>query len=392
MNLIIDEFNSVTGFSAFGNASIITPENEISDFIAGPDNVKSVQFEFQGSGDYIEKTGLSIDVSSYDYAICHFYSSFNKYTKGIYKIAFNDTHEFEIDTFNYMIDQYFRLNEVSTITKIKITYLGSGTDRLICSHCLAVYDEIPLDIWKAVQDLIEKEFTVKRGEGFLLGNITTASGEEGIALKQINDTALEYIDRYSVIKIKDGVNEESHVLDENNERIFTLGKLLDGSTIVNNFTNANLYLTIPVRYGNKQKEYNVPSIAITGFSPTAILRGGKIETVFNTKESGTTYARQEDQIYQYFIQVACIDRFESENLTFMSKIVRDVIAREILWISGQKFDIDFNSEPEFIELTDTENPITGLVYTIKLELKEEIWINQKLPQTISQNLTIAPRN
>jgi len=387
MNLVIDEFNSVTGFTAYNNATVVGTV-EISDFIAGYHNTESVQFSFTDSGDYIEKDGLSIDVSDYSYVVCHFYSSFNKNTSGLYTIAFNDSHEYEIDLFPYMIDQYFRLDEISTIEKIKITYYGTSFDRLICSHCLAVLDEIPVDIFISIQDLIETEITELIGNGFSLGTLDADSGDDEIALNQLADTALTYIDRHSVIKIEDGVNSETHVLEDNDERYFKLADGLDGDEIVNDFTDANCYLTIPVRYGVNQQIYNTPSISITGYTPNPILRGGKVETVFNTKEDGSAYARKDDQIYEYMFQVACITRMENDILTFMSQLVRNVIARKILWINGQKYDISFNGEPEFIELEGYDSPIVGLIYIIKLEVKEEIWTNQKLVKLISQNLTV----
>lgn len=388
MNLVIDEFNSTTGFIAYNNASIVGTV-EISDFIAGYNNTASVQFEFSGEGDYIEKDGLSIDVSDYSYAVCHFYSSFSKMTSGLYTIAFNDIHEFEIDLYPYLTFQYFALNEISTIEKIRITYYGTSLDRLICSHCLAVLDEIPVDMFVSIQNIIETEINDLIGDGFLLGTLDANSGDSQIALNQLAYTALEYIDRYSVIKIDDGVNSEVHVLEDNDERYFELEDAEDGNEIINDFTDANCYLTIPVRYGVKQQIYNTPSINITGYTPTPILRGGKVETVFTTKESGTSYERKDDQIYEYRFQVACITRMENDIMTFMSKLVRDIIARKILWINGQKYDISFDGEPEFIELEGYDNTIVGLVYTIKLEVKEEIWKNQKLPKLISQNLTIT---
>lgn len=388
MNLVIDEFNSITGFLAYNTASIVGTVT-IPDFIAGPNNTASTQFAFLTSGDYIEKDGLSIDVTSYDYIVCHFYSSFNKNTSGLYTIAFNDTNEYEINLFPYLTFQYFSLAEITTIEKIKITYYGTSLDRLICSHCLAVADEIPVDIFISIQDLIQTELTTQIGDGFLLGIIDANSGDDEIALNQIAYTALEYIDRYSVIKIDDGVNSETHVLEDNDENYFKLAKDEDGDEIINDFNDANCYLTIPVRYGTKQQIYNTPSISITGYTPEPILRGGKVETVLTTKENGTAYARPDDQIYRYKFQVACITRMENDILTFMSQIVRDVIAREILWINGQRYDIYFEGEPEFVELEGFDNTIVGLIYVITLEVKEEVWNNVKLSKLVSQNLSVS---
>lgn len=392
MNIVIDELNSNTGFTASGTASIIVPENGIEDFIAGPDNSASVQFQFRQNGDYVEKTGLNIDVSNYQYAVCHFYSSFNKLTTGKFTLMLDDTHTFDIDTFPYLEDNYFRLDEINTITKIRITYTGNELDRLMCSHCLAVVDELPVDIFLSTQKLIEKEIFRRIGKGYLLGTVTANIGEEGIALNQISYNALQYIDRYAVIEIDDGTNSEKHVLEENDENYFSFGKLIDGETIQNNYTNANVYLIIPVRYGVKQLEYNTPSIAITGFAPVPVLRGGKIETVLTTREPGTVYTRFNNQIQQHQIQVTCIDRFESELMAFMSQVIRDVIARETLWINGQRYDTYYEGQPEFIAFEEADNPISGLTYTMQLEIKEEIWPNVKLPRTISQNLTVQIQN
>lgn len=398
MNIVIDEFNSNTGFSAFNTAQILT-ENELTNFIAGKDNTKSCLFEFKSSGDYIEKTGLTIDVTDYNYIVCHFYSSFNKY-KGaelrdqsdfVYTITFNDTQDpFYIPLYSTLSDITFDIQDITTITKIKIEYLGTTLDRLFCSHCLAIYDELPLDVFLSTQSLIQDELTDKIGKGFLLGTINAAANDDIIEMQQINYQNLKYIDRYAVVNIDDTINTETHVLDNNDERFMKLGKDFDGQRVVNTYSNANIYLTVPVRFGVNQKDYNVPSINITGFDPTPILRGGKIENLKSTFQNNTTsYTRQFDQIYEYRVQIACIDRMETDTMSFMSQVVRDVIAREILWINGRKFDIYFDGKPEYIALTDNKDPIVGLIYTMVFELKEELWRNQKLQKTQTRGLTVT---
>jgi len=389
MNIIIDEFNDISGFTAFNTASKVTPENQMPDFIAGPDNTKSSQFKFLAAGDYIEKSGLSIDVTDYDYAICSFYSTFNKLTSDAYTISFDGTNEFKLLLFPYMTDQTFRLDEIATITKIRITYLGNKTDYLICSHCLAVTDNLPVDVFKSFQSLLEKQIVNKTGLGFMLGTIDADAGDIGIALNQIADSDLDHIDRYAVILIDDSVHSEKHLLLENDERYFKFGKLLDGETIKYDYTDGNVYLTVPVRYGVSQKEYNTPSISISGFVNTPILRGGKIETVEDTFQLGSSYARKDDQIYEYSIKIACIDRMESDLLLFMNQIVKDSISKERLWINGQRYHIYFDENAELVELHDAVNPIVALVYSAKLEIKEEIWESLKQPQTTSQNVTVT---
>jgi len=379
MNIIIDELDDLTDFVAYNNASLVIPENNILEFVAGPINTSSVQFNFLQNGDFVEKIlDTPIDVTNYNYAICHFYSSFNKLKKGVYSISFDNNIFFKIDTYNYISDQYFVLKDITNIDRIKIVYNGNIEDNLICSHCLAVYDELPLDIFKAIKNQLDNDFDKILGKGFILGTVNTRIGQDQISLKNIAYTNLKYIDRYSHIIIDDGVNTEKHIIENNNENYFRLGKLYDGETIKNNFTDANIYLSIPVRYGIKDKEYNVPSISITGFDPNAILRGNKEETIKSSFTNNDSYIRLDDQIYEYFIQIACIDRAESDIMSFMSKIIRDFISREKLWINGQKYYIIFDGKPEFIELIELDNPIAGLVYTIKLEIKEEIWENKKI--------------
>jgi len=389
MNLVIDEFNSLSNFNAFNGANLVTPENEINEFIAGLTNLKSTQFEFANEGAYVEKDNLNINVADYDYAVCHFYSSYNKLSQGKYTITFNDNNIFEIKLNKYLVDQYFSLKDIAVITKIKITYHGEGLDRLICSHCLAVKDELPYDIFEAIKASLEYDLNKLFGKGLLLGSISASAGQSEVSFKNIAYSALKYIDKYSVIEITEGDISERHVIEENDESFFKLGKLLDGKTIKNNFVDANVYLTVPVRHGIKHKEYNVPSISITGFDPDPILRGGKIERSVNTFEQDTAYSMLDEQIYVYTIQVAGIDRAESDIMALISSVIRTFIAREILWLNGQKYDIFFDGKPEFIELAEAANPITGLVYTVKFEVKEEIWQNIKLQKTIEGNVLVT---
>jgi len=401
MNIVIDEFNNNAGFSAFGNATIY-PENELPDYIAGADNIKSTLFEFLENGDYVEKTGLNIDVTNYNYIICHFYSSRNHYAGArkmdsadfVYSVEFNDIElPYYFPVYNSLAPVVFQIPEMTAVTKIKINYLGNKTDRLFCSHCLAVQDELPLDIFVSTKDLIEKEIASIFNDGVLLGTVTTAPGDTEVSLSNINWQNLKHIDRYAVIKIDDTINSEIHTLANNDERYFKFEKDNDGERIINNFVDANIYLIVPVRYGVKQVEYNTPSISITGFNPESVLRGSKAEQIITTGQGNTSaYTRQNDQIQQHRIQVYCVDRKESNIMAIMSQIIRNVIAREILWINGWKFDIYYDGRPEFIEWAESDNPITGLMYTIILEVKEEIWQNQKLPETLTKNLSVQIQN
>jgi hypothetical protein len=238
---------------------------------------------------------------------------------------------------------------------------------------------MPLDIYVATKTMLESELNVKYGNGIYIGKVSTIAGD-----LQITTIANHiYLERYAVLKIRDGINQEIHQIGNYNETIIKFTDLYDGDSIINNFTNADLYLIVPVEYGRDSKEIVLPSITIKGITPEPVYRGSALEDIFDTyRIDTTTKIRREGRIQKYEILVDC-ESHHMELINFMSKIVRDWIAKQIFWCNGLKLEINNEETPTEIEPTTADEFIPKIQYLFSIEIKEEIF-----PRTTQNQITV----
>lgn len=340
MNIIVDRLDSVTGWteSTGANHPEVVGLNAVGEYIAGANDF-SIVFEFfpGGNGQYVEKV-LNVDVSQADEFIFHVWSrrlAGNEFTKASdfkYKVTLAQGHEFYFETRGALTEVVVDISGINTITMMRITQLHDSSDHLIISDAIAVRDEFPLDIFEGVRIQLEKDIRGIVGDGMLVGTVDLASeGDEEIRC----DSVIPFLDRYAVVKIKDENGEEVHHLRADDRGVYSFTTLFDGRALRRSFRNANIYLTFPVTYGRIEDDIILPSIAIWGLTPEFILRGAKLDTIFDSfAVGGGPSGRTEGQILKYDLLLDCEAR-HYKLLAFMSSVVRKFIGRESLWINGR---------------------------------------------------------
>lgn len=397
MKLSIEEFISASGWTS-SDASKISVQglNEHQDFIAGG-NAASLMFKFvaDSSGEYIEKT-VSKDVTDYDYLVLSVHSVRQPNNGTQFDLKANFLYQFDVNSgmTDYMIPVYssmtqavFDISAINTITRVRITSNTNLADYLVCSHMVAVKDQIPADIFIALKESIDTLITDKLDQKYLVGTVTATAGDVEIKIAGTRN----YLDKYAVVEIDDGANSEIHQLMSNDELTYKLGGMYEGNTLTNSFAAANVYLYFPCEYGVLQKEILLPGIAISGMAPTPIKRGGKIERVLDSYDASSgVRERFDDQINEYNITIDCEARHD-DLIAEMSELVRTVIARKLIWCNGQPLDIDFLNPPQYIAPVEGYNEIPKIQYTAKVEIKEKIWDRETLPvtSTVTGTVTIA---
>lgn len=393
MKLQIDSLISTTDWVITAPSTI--SENEFSRYIAGL-NTKSLLIKFDSTGGRVATKTLAtpIDVSLYETLVFSIWSqtkgSDQNYLKPAdfaYKIQLDATHEYYIPVWSTFSHITIGIEDVTSITQIKITPLHTDTDYIIISEMVAEHEEIPYDILEAFQDTIDYMVEQTYGNGINIGTIDASLDDTSITFT----TRPNYLNRYGVVYITDGVNSETHQVSDNDAETFQLNYNYDGNAILHDYTGATVYLKLPTYINPRQDDIRLPGMAIWGIEPTPIIRGSKLDILRDSflVSDSSSKERQEGQILRYKILIDCESRSD-ELIDIMTKFLRFLAAGEILWINGRKHDIDFTGPPTELMPTQGIDIISKVQYSIDVEVKENINSRVAVPATTTITTTVTP--
>lgn len=379
MKLIVDNIDSLTGWSAT-NATVYGL-NSFNEFVAG-NNSNSAIFQFNNQDGYVEKS-YSVDCSEYtDFVIWissqslgkNQYRSVDDYN---YKIDLGAGKEYYLPVYSEFFYTKINISDIDTIDRIRITALHGNVDHLIVSYALICKDQFPYDVFEGIKEQIEEIID----ENITLKNIGTVSGTSGSDTVTFS-SALEFVDRYSVVKIDDGVNSEIHQIATITNSSFALGQMYDGTTLQNDYTNANVYLYYPVSYGTTQKEILLPGITFWGFVTTKQMNVTDLDKIIDTVKTDDTYQeRQIGQDLMWDILIDCETKEEWEVMEDLCFSVRVLIGRKHVWVNGRKCDITVTAPSVEIYPTESYDVIPKVQYPINIVVREELYTPQVLPKT-----------
>lgn len=387
MKLLIDNLNSITGWTASGGSTSIFGLNELKNSIAG-NNDNSLILYFNGVDSYCTKTLTSIDVT--DYNTLTFYvqsinksnNLFTKWSDFSYKIDINSADSFYLPIYEGFSVVKLDISDITEINKIKITSLHSDEDYIVISYMVVSSDNIPLDLFEGIKEQLEYEIENNFSKKFPVGIISTTAGDSSITF--VSD--IPYIDRYVGIMITDDVNTEYHIIEKRTDKTFTFNTLYDGKIIKNTFIDANVYLYIPVVFGRRQIEIVLPSITIWSFEPEKIDVETDLDNILDTWKTDDTVGERRTGKYQnYLILIDCESR-QDEVLATLTKIVRTLLAKKKVWINGELCELEFEGRAVEIEPTDSYNIIPKVQYQCNITIKEEFYNRNYLTKFTTQNL------
>ena len=384
MKLVIDNINTVTGWSGSSGATIHGLNYE-KDYIAGNNN-SSVIFSFNGTNSYIEKT-YGTDTTNYDELILWVYSvkkgktEYNKTTDFDYKIDLGTGKEFYMPAWNDFYYINIDISNIDTIDRIRITALYDNLDYIVLSYFVVFKPVLPYDIFQGFKEQVEyyinENITLKN-----VGQITELAGKDNIEFS----APVDYLDRYMAIKIDDGVNSEIHQIISKRGNKFVFSSLYDGNVLLNSYTNADVFVYYPVEFGTTQKEIILPSITIWGFSPTRELIRNELDSIIDSVKSDSTFAaRQVGQVFTWDILVDCEVNDEWELLGEISEIVRKTVGQKTIWVNGMKNFIDFTGPATELYPTESFDILPKIQYPINISVREELYNRQRLPETTTIN-------
>lgn len=393
MKLQIDSLSSITDWT-ISSPSTIT-QNGFSQFVAGL-NTNSIMIKFDSAGGRVATKifGTPFDVTNYESLVFSIWSldkGFNKqYLKPAdfaYKIQIDATHEYYIPVWNTFSDITIGIEDVTSITQIKITALYADTDYIVISEMVAEHEGIPYDILYAFKETLDYMVTQYYPYGVNIGTINATTGDTSITFS----TRPNYLNRYGVILIRDGVNSETHQVNDNDAETFQLNDNYDGNTILNDFTGATVYLQFPVYINPKQDDIRLPGMAVWGIEPIPIFRGGKLDILRDSflVSDSSSKERTEGQILRYPVLIDCESRSD-ELIDIMTRFIRFLAAKEYLWINGRKHHVVFTGPPTELRPTQGIDIISKVQYSVDVEVKENINSRQAVPATTTITTTITP--
>lgn len=390
--LQVDALSSITNW-VVNSPSTIT-QNAFTDYIAGL-NSASLLIMF-ATGDSIKtatKTLSSpVDVTDYNTLVFSIWSwkkgkqVYDTSADFDYKIKINNTDEFYITVWDTFTHVNIDLTGITSITQIKITALHSNTDYIIISEMVAENEETNYDVLNATQETLDYQLNLDHSDGISVGTITGTTGDGSITFS----TKPNYLARYSVIKIDDGVNEETHQINDSDGSKFYFNANYDGATLLNNFTNATVYLTFPTYINPTQQERNIPGIAIWGFEPEKIGRSTKAETITDSYSVNNDNFKEriQGEILKYTISLDCDSR-SYELLDKMAHTIRKILGKQRLWVNGRKHEIEYAENPIEIKPAQGIDIIPKVQYTFAVEVEENIYDRATVPKTTSITTTVV---
>ena len=419
MNKVIDELDNLTDWTPSGALVEVDTLNELKPYIAGHVASKSLVINFLplSFGEFAEKFfSPSIDLTLFDELTFSLWSrkkkkqgeTFKKTADFVYKIQIgisSSAEEYLVPTHETFDSVTFDVRALTSMDRIRITALHDDGDFLIISHMVASTDEIERDVLFAFRDLfnikmnnrypkflsnapapstaVESKGVVNRG--ILLGTISGV-----VDNLSININAPLYLQKNAVVLIDNGVDTETHQIIKDDNRRFTFNSYFDGTKLKFAHTNSNLYLVIPGEVGIHEKDVLLPSATFWGLTGDPVEEQEKESKIRDSmRVNGSVRETPAGQEYNYAILMDCTARHD-DILTFTSKVLRDILADEFIFIHGKKYQITFEGSPSYDEPIDEFNQIGHIQWQGSVVIREPDDDNSEiLPTGDTTTLTVT---
>jgi hypothetical protein len=275
-------------------------------------------------------------------------------------------------------------SSAATVDKIRITALHNDEDYICISEMNAVKEDFPLDIYSGLKSALEAEIAATYSNGILIGTVTNLAAATSITL-----SADDYIDRFAVVKIKDGATSEIHQVWEFDESLIKFTSLYDGDKMVNAFTGGSVYLQLPVEYMAIEKEMIIPSIVIYGLNAERVWRGSALEDIADTFTAAGGSIRREGAIEKFYLNIHCYSR-QAEIMAFLTRVVRHVINKQSLWINGFYYEMAYEGTVSDVDPTQVYDLVSQMIYQIGVEIKEEMYSRVSAVKIVDTNINVYP--
>lgn len=391
MYLEVDKLNTITGWTSDGTITAYGLVSEESFIANNNTNALIIKIPEGNLNKYITKAITAVDVTNYNELILHIWSR-NKKQSSIfdqsnynYKLVINSTKSYYIPIIaNERNEVTIDISDVSSITKIEFIALHNDEDYIIVSSLCVVDEEIPLDIFKGVVASLEAEYEKWYSAGKIpeIGTISTAVNDTYISFASNN---YNFAERYTLFRIA-GDSVEHHHIIQHDEKKFYFSDLYDGSKIKYAHTNKKVYIRFPALYGRHNLESIVPAFVIWGITPEMVKRGTDLDNIYDTSvDTDVMKIRREGKLLRFTMLVHC-QAFNYEIIAIMSKMVRNVLAQNHIWVNNREYEIRFVGIPTEIEPIQPYEMIPSIQYQFEIDYREENFDRSTLVPVTATNV------
>ena len=388
MKKTIDNLTDITGWNINSPSAVYVNQN----IVAGL-NDQSTMIYFAKS-DLVRtatKTLTAINSIGYETLILSIWSrnkhgnQFIKSSDFNYKIKINDTQEFYLPIYSSFTNVNIAIDNVDSIDRIEITALHDDSDYIVISEMVIEHEELPLDILLGIKENLSYFVTKYLGNGIKVAQLTGQYGDKEVTFEGDR----YFIDHYSAITISDGVNSEIHQLTDGDGSTFPFMSSYDGTSLLHNYNNADVYISFPININPDENDVTVPSFTLWGIDPEPILHTGKLDHFIwgFSVDQDNFICQQEGQILGHKILIDCASR-HSELVDNMSRMVRKLMLNNVLWVNGRKHEIDFTETPTDIRPPVGINIIPKIQYTLEVQSIENFADRKTLAKVTNINTTI----
>ncbi len=388
MKKTIDHLTDITGWT-LNSPSVVSVNDHI---IAGlNDSSIMLYFSSSDSSHVATKMITSIDSTEYETLVLSIWSrgqhgnQFLKSSDFNYKIKINDTQEFYLPIYSSFTNVNIAIDDVDSIDRIEITALHDQDDYIVISEMVIEHEELPLDILLGIKENLE--FTVNKylGNGIKVATLNGQYGDKEVTF----DGDKFFIDHYTAVTITDGVNTETHQLTDGNGSTFQFMSSYDGKSLLNNYINADVYVSFPININPDENDITLPSFTLWGIDPEPIFHTGKLDIFIRgfSVDADNFVAQREGQILGHKILIDCASR-QSELIDNMSRMVRKLMLGNVIWINGRKHEVNFTETPVDVRPPTGINVIPKLQYIMEVQSIENFADRETLEKVSNTNITV----
>ena len=378
MKTLVEPFTSTSGWATDGTITF-GPVNLVPEFIA--DRLAGsliVHIPAGSQGKTFFKT-VGVTITGYPELVFSVWSrnkqgnGFRKYTDFYYKVSFDaGATSYYVPTFpNFDSVTIAPATPLSTVSTLIFTVLHNDEDWLCLSAMNAVANEYPLDIFAAVQNDLGIAAAAIYPNGLPTGDTLTGTlGDSTVTFAGNHD----FLGRYRLVKITDGVHSEMHIIEEWGEGTATFKSSWDGKTLLYSYTAAAVYIQFPVSITLGETDLMLPVLAIDGMHPEHVMRTsevGRIVDTFDASNNGPFMERQEDMLLRFPVLID-VEAQEYELLARANRIVRRFLSQGYLWINARKHDFIFDQAPVDVEPDSVNETLPKTQYVLNVEVREPV--------------------
>lgn len=242
-------------------------------------------------------------------------------------------YEYVMERIVHFGQERFEVPATSYIVGLEIE--ATERDDLVLSEFLGVKDELPIDLYRGLAQLLEQQ----RDETtrIMVGSFSALAGASSITIEYTGPDTRQFLDKSTAIQFGD----ELHLIEEYNAAGLTrFNRYLDGKIIGGPYTDEPIYLHVPVNIEPGEDDVMAPSIALgQAFASSSAVEEGESKIYDSVKADGSARERPLPTLREWTGSITLTSR-HGGTLQYLNEICTEALgSNSIIWVNGIQCDI-----------------------------------------------------